>query len=442
MADEEAPTARILWVGADPPHGARAARLELFCEADTAVAAGRAASESLDAVVTDGSDPETVSAVLRAAASNPRCGRRLAASTYVQLPELVRTVEAGLVERVLARPVSAEQLVQVVTGVESRGSLVRPASDDVAASSPADSFEARLRDLVGRLVELPGVVIRPLVATDPVPRLQLVIPTTDTVQALRSELPAMLGPPLKARGAAMDRSYRRHPIRRVLGSLSPQQEVYCQGHDSHAYVAFFPWRDEPKVTVVVGFEPGDSERIADLHDHAVSRAREFPLPTRHHHSPELFYDPDYDWVITKAYVGPDRRRKSTSFVNRYTFRGRRQALMPNELATAGTFVDVAPRWAWITAAVFAVLFLFDTVMTAYYVGGGQVGELNPVMRWALGRSPVLFWTLKSALVVAATFIVMRWHLWTPGRWLFASFIAVYAVLDAYWLLLYFDRTVG
>ncbi len=78
-------------------------------------------------------------------------------------------------------------------------------------------------------------------------------------------------------------------------------------------------------------------------------------------------------------------------------------------------------------------------MTAYYVGGGKLGELNPVMRWALGRGPVLFWTFKSALMVAATFIVMRWHVWRPGRWIFASCVAVYAVLDVYWFVLFLTR---
>jgi hypothetical protein len=402
------------------------------------VAASRASTEPFDAVVTDGSDPASVSVVLRAAASNDRVRQRLTTSTYAQLPEMVRTVEPGLVERVLAKPVSVEQLMRVVMNAEP-GSLISARPVEVPASSSAG---ARLSHLVGRIVELPCVVIRPLVPTDPIARLQLVVPITDALQELRSELPALLGPPLKGSGSMMDRGYRRHPIRRVLGNLSQQQEVYYLDGERHAYIALFPWGDEPKVTVVIGFEPQDRDGIADLHEHAVSRAREFPLPTRHRHSPELFYDPDYDWVITKKYVGPDRRRKSTSFVNRYTFRGRRKALMPNEFGTASTFVDVAPRWAWISAAVFAVLFSFDTAMTAYYVGGGQVGELNPLMRWALDRSPVLFWVLKSVLVIAATFIVMRWHLWKPGRWLFVGSIAVYAVLDLYWLFLVLDRTVG
>jgi hypothetical protein len=440
MSDPEAPAARILWVGADPPEGPRPARLTLVCEADPAAAASRAAAERFDAVVTDGSDPESVSVVLRAAASNTRVRQRIAASTYAQVPEIVRTVEPELVERVLAKPVSAQLLVQVVTGAEPSARLGR--AFDVPADPSTDAVDARLSHVVRHVVELPGVVIRPFVESDPVPRLQLVIPISDALEDLRRELPSVLGPPLKASGAVMDRSYRRHPIRRVLGSLSQQQEVYCLGRESHAYVAFFPWRDDRKVTMVVGFEPRDRDRIAALHEQAVSRAREFPLPTRNRHSPDLFYDPDYDWVITQEYVGPDRRRKSTSFVNRYTFRGRRKALMPNEFSTAGTFVDVAPGWVWITAAVFAALFLFDTAMTAYYVGGGQVGELNPVMRWALGRSPLLFWILKSALVVVATFIVMRWHLWRPGRWLFAAFIALYVVLDAYWLFLYLSRAVG
>ena len=435
-------SARVLWVGATPPKPPLPAGIELVRVPEVADAVAHARDEAFAAVVVDGADTDAVREVLGAAKASDHGARRIVAGSYDQLPELVRVVEPGLIERVLATPVRGAQLGQAVLDPDPSASVIYRRVLNAPADMGPAAVDERLRELVARIVALPMVVIRPLSPHDHVPRLQMVIPIADPLHELRRELPSLLGWPLKANGSAMGQAYRDHPLRRVLGTLSESQEVCCLGEDRFAYVAFFPWQDERKVTVVVGFAEADETRVGKLHAHAVAHAREFPLPTRHQHSPQVFYDPDYDWVITDNYVGPDRRRKSTSFLSRYTFRGRRRALMPNEFASVGTFVDVAPRWAWATAAVFALLFLFDSAMTAYFVGNRNIGELNPVMRWALGHSPVTFWLLKSALGIAAAFIVVRWHLWRPGRWLFAVSVGIYAVLDAYWVWLYLTRAVG
>lgn len=430
----------MLWTLAQPPAPPHPSRLVLVVETDPDAAQRRANEEAFAAVVVDGREPERVSAVLGAAAAGSHDPLRMAVGRYEDLPTLVRDVEAGVVQRVLATPVTGIQLLEAVAEPDPSASLVRRRALAKPDELPVPAVDRQLRELVERFAALPTVVIRPLVARDPVPRVQLVVPVSDPLEDVRRELPAVLGWPLKAAGSAMGRRYRDHPVRRVLGNLGERQEVYCLGRSEVAYVAFFPWADDLKVTVVIGFLPTDPKRVADLHAHAVAAAREFPLPAPHRHSPEVFYDPDYDWVITRSYVGPDRRRKATSFINRYTFRGRRKALMPGEFTSAGTFVDGVPRWAWGAAVGFAVLFLVDTAMTAYYVGGGQVGELNPVMRWALDTSPIVFWALKTSMVLVASFIVLRWHLWRPGRWLFGGSISIYVVLDLYWLALFFGRS--
>jgi hypothetical protein len=441
VVDARPPHPRVLWAGSNPPDLPAPATITVVREPDLAAARRRAATETFAAVVVDADDLEAVAAVLGAALTNPHAALRIAAATYGDIVGLVREIDDGVIERVLPKPVTGPRLVDAVTP-EAWSRPVAPEPLTSANGSEPPRADDRLRGLIERVVDEPGVVIRPLAPGDHVPRLQLVVRDTASWHELRARLPAWLGAPLKAGGAAMPRAYRSHPLHRILGSLSPSQEVYSLGGPPLAYVALFPWGDAPKVTVVIGHAPPDGDHIADLHAHAVAHAHEFPLPTPQPHAGDIRYDPDYDWVITRDYVGPDRRRTSTSFLNRYTFRGRRRALMPNEFSTPGTFVDIAPRWAWIGAGVFAGLFLFDTAMTASYVRAGTVGELNPVMRWALGRSPVLFWTMKSAMVLVATFIVMRWHVWKPGRWLFAACLAVYAVLDAYWLLLVVTATVS
>ena len=429
---------RVLWAGPDPPEAPSSAGIELVHESEFETATQRVADEEFDVVIVDSQQPDEVAEVLSIAVANPHVERRMVVSTYDGMPELVRCVEPGLIQRVLAKPVSGAQLVHAVAGADPSESVIyRQALNDPAELSDRE-VDRRLQDLVDELVDLPTTVIRPLLAKDPIPRLQLVVPITDPFQTLRRDLPRVLGWPLKASGSGMGKDYRNHPLRKILGTLSDAQEVYALGRENVAYVALFPWSDDLKVTVVVGYHETERGRVATLHAHAVARAREFPLPSRHRHSPQMFYDPDYDWVITGGYVGPDRRRKSTAFLSRYTFRGRRKVLMPNEFTSVGTFVDIAPKWTWAAAVAFGVLFLFDTAMTAYFVGSGHVGELNPVMRWALDRSPWLFWAAKTAIVLLAGFIVMRWHLWRPGRWIFASAIAIYAALDLYWIVLWFS----
>lgn len=424
---------RALWVGDDPPQAPK--QLELVVEGDAQRACGHARDEPWIAVVVEATTPQTVSDVLDAARAGEHGARRFVAATYDELPELVRAVEEGVIERVLAKPVEGAQLARAIFGEDPSESVVGRRALNAPGELSDAAVDERLRQLVARIVGIPTAVIRPIAANEKVPTVQLVVPVTEELLELQPDFPRLLGWPVKAGGSAMGRGYKKHPVRRILGGLSEAQEVYCLGRDNFAYVACFPWHGGGKVTLVIGDRDPASGRVARLHEHAVAQAIEFPLPSRHRRSPQLFYDPDYDWVITKNYVGPDRRRGRTSFLNRYTFRGRRQAIIPNEFRGAGTFVDGAPRWAWIGAATFMVLFAVDTGMTAQYVGSGSVGELNPAMRWSLQQGLVPFLTAKTLLAVAVMLILLRWHLWRPGRWIFAACLLLYAAIDVNWLLL-------
>ncbi len=426
---DSSPT-RVLWVGTNPPR--TTPRLDVVAEHDAERALERARADPWDAVVVEATDPEAVRAVLGAV---PQETRRIAAATYAELPELVRVVEEGVIGRVLSRPVEGAQLARVLFGLDPSESVIaRRALNEPGELSEA-AVDERLRELVIRIVDIPTAVIRPIAPNEQVPTVQLVVPVTEDLLEVQRDLPRLLGWPLKAGGSAMGRAYRKHAVRAILGNLSEAQEVYCLGRENFAYVACFPWHGGNKVTFAIGYRDPTSGRVAALQEHAVGQAIEFPLPTRHRQSPLLFYDPDYDWVITKNYVGPDRRRKRTSFLNRYTFRGRRKALIPNEFRSAGTFVDGAPRWAWVGVIAFMVLFAIDTGMTAHAVGSGSVGELNPAMRWALQQGLVAFLTAKTLLAVGVMVVLLRWHLWQPGRWIFAACLVIYTAIDANWLLL-------
>ncbi len=431
---------RVLWVGKDPPRAPT--QLELIVERDVQRACALARDDRWDAVVVEATEIEIVRAVLTAVRSGGHGAQRIAASTYAELPELIRAVEDGVIERVLAKPVEGAQLARVVVGEDPSESVLGRRALNAPGELSDAAVDERLRTLVTRIVDIPTTVIRPIAANEGVPTVQLVAPVTEALLELQRDLPRLLGWPLKARGAAMGSAYRKHPLRRILGSLSEAQGVYCIGRDNFAYVACFPWQDGRKVTFVIGERDPASGRVATLHEHAVGQAIEFPLPTRHRQSPLLFYDPDYDWVITENYVGPDRRRSRTSFLNRYAFRGRRKELIPNEFRSAGTFVDAAPRWAWLGAAAFIVLFAIDTGVTAQWVGSGSVGELNPAMRWALKQGLVAFLTAKTLLAVGVLVVLLRWHLWRPGRWIFAACLVLYAAIDVNWALLYLAGKAG
>ena len=429
---------RILWVGKDPPDASP--QLQFVVEEDTDVASRRAHEESWSAVVVEGGDPKIVGDVLGAAREGD--ARRIAAASYEELPALVRVVEEGVIERVLARPVEAPQLARVLFGESPSESVVARRALNAPDELSDAAVDERLRQVVTRIVDIPTAVIRPIAPNEQVPAVQLVVPVTEALLELQRDFPRLLGWPLKARGSATGSTYRKHPVRKILGDVSEAQEVYCLGRDNFAYVACFPWGGGEKITLVIGMQDTSSGRVEALQQHAIAQAIEFPLPTRHQKSPLLFYDPDYDWVITKNYVGPDRRRKRTTFLNRYAFRGRRKELIPNEFRSAGTFVDSAPRWAWIGAGLFVLLFAIDTVMTAHYVSAGSVGELNPAMRWALQQGLVAFLTTKTLLAVGVLMVLLRWHLWRPGRFIFAACLLAYAAIDVNWALLALGERLG
>ncbi len=434
------PGVRVLWVGTDPPDPL--SRLEVVVENDVERACSMVGEQPWDAIVVVGTDPQAVRDVLGAARSSEHSALRIAASSYVELPALVRDVDDGVIERVLASPVEGAQLARVIFGEDPSESVVGRRPLNAPAELSQGAVDQRLRQVVSRILDIPTVVIRPIAADEQVPTVQLVVPVTEALFELQRDLPRLLGWPLKADGSAAGRAYRKHPVRKILGELSEAQAVYCLGRDNFAYVACFPWQGGSKVTVVIGCQDPSSGRAQSLHEHAVAQAIEFPLPSRHRQSPLMFYDPDYDWVITEHYAGPDRRRKRTSFLNRYAFRGRRKALIPNEFRSAGAFVDSAPGWAWFGAAVFMLLFAVDTAMTALYVGSGGVAELNPVMRWGLQQGLVVFLMSKTLLAVGVVVILLRWHLWKPGRWIFAACLAIYFAIDINWILLQLSGKAG
>jgi hypothetical protein len=231
-----------------------------------------------------------------------------------------------------------------------------------------------------------------------------------------------------------------------MRGLADEQEVYASrvGDENRwVYLAFLPWRREPRVTAVVGIceDPPTAETrnlLVDVHRRAVSETAELHLPRL------LFGDEatgpgqtvlEYDWVVTDTYAGPDRRRRRTPFLSRYLVRGRRWRVPSRAARTRDAFVDRVAPWVRSYALAYFVLAALDTALTWWYVRRGLVDELNPVLRPLVLHHPWLFLATKNALAAAAFAGVTRFHLFRIGRVVLGVAVACFALVDAYWLWL-------
>src|SRR5437764_1260764 len=81
---------------------------------------------------------------------------------------------------------------------------------------------------------------------------------------------------------------------------------------------------------------------------ALRRVREFPLPqvTADGEASGVGQPiPEYDWVLTPSYAGPDRRGQATSFLNRFVLFGRRGRVPSRIARLTPAFVDRLGRLA-------------------------------------------------------------------------------------------------
>lgn len=380
------------------------------------------------------------------AARAPQATRVLLAD-HSEMPEIVRARAAGTVHHVVPRTVHPRRLRKLLAGAlgtAAEASVTRAAP--LAAQLAAGRGEELLRWTVEQLVRVPGVVIRDLARDPGAPALQLVFPSAE-LAGLRTRLAKGWPPCLKAANARLRLRSLWHPVVRFLGGLSPGAELYAlpATDGGHAFLALFPWTREPRVTALVGFlpageaAPGD-RLFAELHALAVSTVPELPLPrlppdeeASGAGQPVL----EYDWVVTGDYAGRDRRRRPTSFLNRFVFVGRRSRVPSRLRAVANGFVDRWPARVWGYALAYLLLSLVDTWLTFRFVRDGTVREMNPLLRPLLAEQPLAFLLAKNALALAGLFAVARFHLWRIGLRLLQATLLGYLALDGYWLWLLF-----
>ena len=258
-------------------------------------------------------------------------------------------------------------------------------------------------------------------------------------QRVRAGLKATFGQPLKASGKPLGARHKRHPLLEVVGGFDLDQEAFYArpaGKDG-VFVAIFPWKRKPKCTIVIGVlspgAPEESERAARaVHERVVREMVEFVVPqTQGDTLDKARYIPEYDWVVTDHYAGPDRRAKPTGFANSFLVFGKRK-ILPGGLEAAGGFVDRFQPWVLFAFATYVLFSSIDTVLTWVLVGSGKVREVNPILRPLVGIYPVAFILVKNAFSLTSFFLVARLQLFLSGKLLVAINVLIYVVLDLYW----------
>ena len=381
------------------------------------------------------------------ASRHPEAGRVLLAA-YEDLPGIVGLRTRGVVSRVIPLAASAGRIARAVE--EALSSLDSVSSGDehsVSRSQAQGEAWLELEELVRwsatRLAQVEGAVLRPLPPDPRALQLQLVLPQGKRIEALRQDVVRRWLWPVKPRDGKVARRDRKHPVVRMLGGLSEASEVYVKhlpAERAYAYLVLLPWQHERKLTAALGvlldgFRKDCWELLLSVHAQAVDELSEFALPRLEETSGVGQAVPEYDWIVTRDYVGPDRRQRPTSFLNRFIFLGRRKRV-PSRLARATeSFTDRPPPWVWRYAAAYALLAAVDTALTFTCVRAGLVAEANPLLRPLVLHHPWIFLAVKNALALAAFFAVVRFQLFRFGTWALRAAVLAYLLLDVYWAVL-------
>jgi CheY-like chemotaxis protein len=380
--------------------------------------------------------------LLRECKARQPAARRLLVASYDDLPSIVRARTRGVVERVIQEATRAEGVRRIVA--ETLGCAPRPRVQG-GSHAGRQEMEALMLWTAERVAQVPGVVIRPMSPDAGAPRLEFVLPAGADCEAFRREVVMRWLWPIKPRGGPALPDDAEHPVLEHLGEMEDAHEVYARriGDDGlHAYLALFPWQHEGRVTAALGlYHPGSVEHLrpllVSLHRIAVEEVAELHLPVlppENEATGPGHAVPEYDWVVTRSYVGPDRRSQPTPFWGRFTLVGRRRYVPSRVARTTDTFVDRLLPWAGWYAAGYLLLSGLDTGLTWWCVRHGLVRELNPFLRPLLHERPWLFLLWKNLLTVLVFLVAARFQRFRIGRHLLAAPVAAFALVDVYWLL--------
>lgn len=132
--------------------------------------------------------------------------------------------------------------------------------------------------------------------------------------------------------------------------------------------------------------------------------------------------------------GPDRRKRPTPALSRYTFFGGRRRGGRREGEVENVYVDVYSPQLVALLLVFFALTVVDSVSTLVYLGkGGR--ELNPVAQWMINQGPLFFVIVKGVLSGLCLLFVLLHKNFKPARKALILGFAFYLALGTYHLVL-------
>lgn len=378
--------------------------------------------------------------------------QRILTADHEELKIVLRSRICDHFQHIVPREGSAANVRALVTSLRA-GSLAAREQAEVGSSDEARekswlSAVELLEWTILQAVRVPGVVIRSYRPQPNKLEVQLVFRLGLDFERFHCELPRRWRWPARAHsGEVFTAVEREHPSVQNLGAIEQDQEIFVrpvQGSADSAYLAILPWNKDDRITVAVGVWTEDRDEgtraartsaMTALHALAVREVPQFTLPTLDKTTDGVRYLLEYNWVVTKRHVGPDRRSEDTSLVNRYMFVGRRKTVATSVAQRAGGFADRAPSWVGGYFAAYVALAAIDTVFTSRFVSGGQVVELNPLLAPLVVHHPWVFLLAKNTFALVSFAIIVRFHLFRRAKYLLCASVGLYALLDLYWAIL-------
>jgi Domain of unknown function (DUF5658) len=103
-------------------------------------------------------------------------------------------------------------------------------------------------------------------------------------------------------------------------------------------------------------------------------------------------------------TGPDRRRRSTPIISRYTFRGQRRNIRRKGDLGKEKYVDrYSPRWLFLLILLFCFNGLDCFFTWTILRNGGH--ELNPIVAWLINIWGGNFWICKLGVVFTGSLVM-------------------------------------
>jgi hypothetical protein len=132
--------------------------------------------------------------------------------------------------------------------------------------------------------------------------------------------------------------------------------------------------------------------------------------------------------------GPDRRKRPTSMLSRYTFFGGRRVAGRRAEEMENVYVDVYSMRLVALLLLFFTLTVIDSVSTLIYLGkGGR--ELNPIAQWMIEQGNMFFVLAKGIVSGLCLLFVMLHKNFKPARLALGVGFSFYFLLAAYHLVL-------